>query len=71
MESGLRFGIHVWKYHLIVRYKDIIFWGHLRQAPGGAGLQGGVEWGTRLGVDKVKPKEWFKYSLWIDNLEQC
>ena len=21
---------------------------------------------TRLGVDKVKPKEWFKYSLQID-----
>ena len=21
---------------------------------------------TRPGVDKVKPKEWFKYSLWID-----
>ena len=25
---------------------------------------------TRLGVDKVKPKEWFKYSLQIDYLEQ-
>ena len=21
---------------------------------------------TRPGVDKVKPKVWFKYSLWID-----
>ena len=27
---------------------------------------GGINLSTRLGVDKVKPKGWFKYSLQID-----
>ena len=41
LESGLRFGIFVWAYYLIVRDKDIMFGGLTGRAPGGAALQRG------------------------------
>ena len=43
MESGLRFSFYIWTYNLIVRDKDIIFWGHLGPVPWGLVYKGGIE----------------------------